>query len=440
MNAQRVPGTKATCFVVMGFGKKTDFETGRTLDLDKSYFNMIKPAVEDAGLTCVRADEIVHSGVIDKPMYEQILHADLVVADISTSNKNVLYELGIRHALRPYTTIVIGEDSVKSFPFDLSHVVVRQYRHLGEDIGVSEATRFREALTIALREIMGKEPRQNDSPVYTVLSDLNPPAVKAKTTPDLLHPASTASEVHSVLIAQVNEAQKRGDFLTAKALLTSIRAAMTLSQPAQRGFVSSEEASIIQRLALVTYKSKHPTEANALAEARALLADLNPETSNDTETLGLWGAVHKRLWDIAKVTRDLDEAIRSYERGFYLRNDYYNGINLAYLLNVRAGILQSRAEAITDFIQAERVRREVIRICEKARPATPDETYWVRATIAEAYFGIGDNIEGERFLKEALEVAPVDWMKATTNDQIQRLKTLRANSPLQYITLKSNSS
>src|ERR1700676_3251413 len=35
-----------TCFVVMGFGKKTDFETGRTLDLDKSYRNIIKPAVE----------------------------------------------------------------------------------------------------------------------------------------------------------------------------------------------------------------------------------------------------------------------------------------------------------------------------------------------------------------------------------------------------------
>lgn len=439
MNEGTVSATRATCFVVMGFGKKTDFETGRTLDLDKSYFNMIKPAVEDAGLKCVRADEIVHSGVIDKPMYEQILQADLVVADISTSNKNALYELGIRHALRPYTTVVIGEDSLKTFPFDLSHVVVRQYHHLGEDIGVTEATRFREALTKALLEIMNREPRQNDSPVYTVLTDLSPPAVKTSTTADLLHPASAVSEVHSVLIAQVNEAQKRGDFLTAKALLTSIRAAMANSQPAQKGFVSTEEPSIIQRLALVTYKSKHPTEADALAEARTLLAGLNPETSNDTETLGLWGAVHKRLWDISKATSDLDEAIRSYERGFYLRNDYYNGINLAYLFNVRAGILQSPAEAITDFIQAERVRREVIRICERTDPTTPDEAYWVRATTAEACFGIGDDTQGERLLKEALEVAPAVWMKTTTEDQIQRLKVLRANSPLRYIAVAGSS-
>jgi hypothetical protein len=116
---------------VMGFGKKTDFETGRTLDLDKSYRNIIKPAVEAARLKCVRADEIVHSGLIDVPMYEQLLNADVVVADLSTSNKNAFYELGVSHALRPYTTVVIAEDGIKAFPYDVNHVVVRQYHHLG---------------------------------------------------------------------------------------------------------------------------------------------------------------------------------------------------------------------------------------------------------------------------------------------------------------------
>jgi hypothetical protein len=72
----------AICFVVMGFGKKTDFATGRSLDLDKAYKNMVKPAVESAGLQCIRADEIVHSGLIDVPMYDQLLKADVVVADL----------------------------------------------------------------------------------------------------------------------------------------------------------------------------------------------------------------------------------------------------------------------------------------------------------------------------------------------------------------------
>ena len=143
----------------MGFGKKTDFETGRVLDLDQSYLNLIKPAVEAAGLKCIRADEIVHSGLIDVPMYEQLLKADVVVADISTSNRNAVYELGVRHALRPYTTVIIAEEQMMKSPsFDLSHIVIRQYRHLGEDIGVSEARRFTSELTDAIRQIMAISP------------------------------------------------------------------------------------------------------------------------------------------------------------------------------------------------------------------------------------------------------------------------------------------
>ena len=68
------------CFVVMGFNTKTDPNTGKVFDLDKSYKYIIKPAAEAAGFTCERADEIRHSGVIDVPMYEQLLKADLVIA------------------------------------------------------------------------------------------------------------------------------------------------------------------------------------------------------------------------------------------------------------------------------------------------------------------------------------------------------------------------
>jgi hypothetical protein len=125
---------QGACFVVMGFGKKTDFETGRVLDLDRSYEALIKPAVEAAGLKCIRADEIKHSGLIDDPMYEQLLKADVVVADLSTSNRNAIYELGVRHALRPYTTVIIAEDVIMKSPFfDLSHIVIRSYRHMCDD-------------------------------------------------------------------------------------------------------------------------------------------------------------------------------------------------------------------------------------------------------------------------------------------------------------------
>jgi hypothetical protein len=428
---------KKTCFVIMGFGKKTDYQTGRVLDLDASYRNMIKPAVEDTGLECIRADEIVHSGVIDIPMYQQIFTADVVIADLSTANSNAFYELGVRHALRPHTTIIIAEDQFV-YPFDVNHSAIRKYKHLGEDIGVSEAKRFCALLTEAIQTILNDP--INDSPVYTYLNGLNPPSfLEAKARGEAAvaiaspAPPPSSDPTLSVLLEQAQAAQKRGEFAAAKSLLSAVREMM---RPKDPNDPRHEDPYIIQQLALVTYKSQLPTPQQALEEARALLETLGPATSNDTETLGLWGAVHKRLWEVTKDVAYLDEAVRSYERGFYLRNDYYNGINLAFLLNVRASNATSRAESIADFVQAERVRREVLTICDAARKNEhlPEaDQYWVLATMAEAHLGIGDEAGAEQKLQEAFAVASAPWMKNSTQEQMAKLRQLLADSPLKYI-------
>ncbi|WP_210489338.1 TRAFs-binding domain-containing protein [Rufibacter aurantiacus] len=468
------------CFVVMGFGKKTDFETGRVLDLDKSYRNMIKPAVEAAGLKCIRADEIVHSGIIDVPMYEQLLKADVVVADLSTSNKNALYELGIRHALRPYATVVIAEDGIKAFPFDINHVLIRQYHHLGEDIGFEEVMRFREQLTSAIKQIIEKNPRDKDSPVYTFLSGLTPPALAAavqakvqeaidsniqKSSKSFINEVGTknnaesscplTNSTHSMIMEQVDDAQKKGDWVTAKSLLSLVRQmknGIIKDNHGHQGKESvklTEDCYILQRLALTTYKSKIPTEKDALLEAQQLLTQLNPGTSNDTETLGLWGAVHKRLWETEKNSSYLDEAIRAYERGFYIRNDYYNGINFAFLLNLRAAYTTELQEAIADFVQAQRVRKEVITICDQwlkdnpkpYKAKVPEDAiteyskncYWVKATMGEAFIGLGAEINGKQALDEAYALAPEAWMKQSTEEQMTKLRLLLEFSPLRYL-------
>ena len=108
------------CFVIMGYGKKTDPSLGKTYDLDITYKNIIKPAVEQAGYTCIRGDEVLESGIIDKSMYALLIRADLVIADITTFNPNAIYELGIRHAAKPFSTIVMKEKD-GNIPFDLNH-------------------------------------------------------------------------------------------------------------------------------------------------------------------------------------------------------------------------------------------------------------------------------------------------------------------------------
>lgn len=431
----------STCFVVQGFGKKTDYTNGRILDLDASYA-VIKEAVEAAGLECIRADEIVHSGAIDLPMYEQLLRADLVVADLSTYNVNAIFELGVRYGLRPHATIIIAEEGFKH-PFDVSHIAITPYKHLGDDIGRQEAMRFKKVLTDKIAFIVGGG--NTDSPVYTFLQQLEPPrdraiaaiasAVEAAveeavaTTAPPLTPepdggagAQTSKWLLETALAKINAPYGQpSDFMGAKALLEMVRA----TRP--------HDDFIVQQLALATYKSKQPNPMQALVEARGLLLKLDPATTNDPETLGMWGAIHKRLWDLEPKPEHLATSITAYSRGFYLKQDYYNGGNLAVLLELRA-LLSARAgerdEAIADKVLARRVREEVLgyltpQLGEKAE-LPPDKHYWVLASMWEANVGLGRDAEGAKWEQAARALKPPGWMLQSTEEQLVRLRNAQA--------------
>jgi len=109
------------CFVLMPFGRKLD-ATGRLTDFDAGYRTVIAPAVERAGLDPVRADEERIGGTIHKPMFERLMLCHYAVADITGANPNVFYELGIRHALRPRSTVILFREGTV-LPFDI--VLVR---------------------------------------------------------------------------------------------------------------------------------------------------------------------------------------------------------------------------------------------------------------------------------------------------------------------------
>lgn len=406
-----------TCFVVQGFGEKTDLGTGRVLNLDASY-EVIKDAVEAAGLRCVRADEIVHSGTIDGPMYDALFRADLVIADLSTANLNAAYELGVRYGVRPRATIIVAEQQFKN-PFDFSHIVIRRYEHLGSDVGRREATRFKAELMAAVREIVDSE--AVDSPVYTFLR-LEPPAEAPRprgmaAPPEVETPDQNPKQLLDIARADM----ARSNFVHARGLLETVLR------------MRPRDEYVRQQLALATYKAEEPDARSALIAARDHLRQLDPAVTNDPETLGLWGAIHKRLWDIDSDPAQLEASIAAYERGFYLKQDYYNGINFAFLLNVRASLQQKngdKSEAIADFVLARRVRREVIRFCERALSAAPDPAarYWVLATLWEAALGVGDADAAARWRKEAEAAAPAPWALDTARHQIDRLSQLLADT------------
>lgn len=421
----------ACCFVVQGFGRKTDYTDGRELDLDASYA-VIKEAVEAAGHECLRADEIKHSGTIDQPMYEHLLRSDLVIADLSTQNINAAFELGVRYGLRPHATIIVAEEGFKH-AFDVSHLMIRRYKHLGEDIGRKEAARFKQELQDAIAEIVGGA--RVDSPVYTFLSHLLPPQERAaaELAADLAGVAPSAP-------AHVGAApQPSSESRTAKVLLEVALAWIAAGQPSD--FVGARllleilreqrpnDHFIIHQLALATYRSEQPTPLDALKEARDQLSVLLPQTTNNPETLSLWGAIHKRLWSLEQRPEQLSESIHAYWRGFYVKQDWYNGVNLAKLLEVRA--LQSarageRDEAIADRVLARRVRQDVLRYVgpqlDDLDELRPDKRYWVLASLWAVNAGLGRGADATRWEQEARALMSSSPMVRKTEELIARTR------------------
>jgi hypothetical protein len=426
----------------MGYGEKTDLHQNKTFDLDKSYRYIIKPAVEAAGYACVRADEIQHAGNINVPMYEQLWEADLVIADLSTANLNAFFELGVRYGLKPRTTIVIAEKGFK-IPFDMGQVVIRHYEHLGKGIDYGEVERMKKALTEACQEVAKAE--RTDSPVYTFLRNITPPALSAiaeagvataqthteaaLATAKDKHETAALTMPFAALMQAAMAARAQGEFKTARDILGGIRAVQG----------DAVDDFVLQQLAVATYKAKDPDPLTALINARAILAPLKPDASSDVETLGIWGAIHKRLFELGGTpeiprTRALDTAIWAYEKGFYLKDDYYNGINFAFLLNTRAAE-STGDDATADRVQARRVRQRVLALCDRSLTSgikgesertQAEEEYWVRATRVEALFGLGrldeSNVEFDKAKK--MTPPPEGWMIASTSEQLGKLKSL----------------
>lgn len=393
------------CFVVMGFGKKTDYESGRTLDLDASYEAIIRPAVELAGLRCIRADEVTHSGVIDVEMYELLLRADLVVADISTGNPNAIYELGVRHALCPNSTIVMKEEAGRLY-FDLDHVSTFHYRHLGEDIGAREAGRaVRDLLPLINAALSSSKP---DSPVYTFLPRLRRPMLSEEKFAELVDEMEAEQNRFTDLMRKAEQLASMSDHFGAA---VAFREASNLKP---------NDPFIIQQLALAIYKAAKPDPVSALIEGIKIIASLDPDQSNDPETRGISGAMHKRLWLATHQPAHLDKAIRHYRRGFEVRGDYYNGENLAACYDMRADLQINPDEALFDRMSARKAREDIVANLEYVLmdPASAErgDLKWIHATLANCLFALGNNDAASIHELKFRALTPALWEVATFED------------------------
>ena len=149
------------CFVIMPFSETTERHTAAYWDNFFSKF--VKPSVERLGYSCSRS--IAQPTNIIKDILKELLNADLVLAVLTDFNANVWYELGIRHALRKGTIMMI-EDGQK-LPFDISQYGVIKY----ED-NIVGASDFEEKLRNFIQKIEAEEPV--DSPPIEFLGGQTP--------------------------------------------------------------------------------------------------------------------------------------------------------------------------------------------------------------------------------------------------------------------------
>ena len=145
--------------------------------------------------------------------------------------------------------------------------------------------------------------------------------------------------------------------------------------------------------------------------------------------------------------------MKAYARGYYIKNDYYSGINYAFMLDVRASC-SAGDEALVDRLLARRVRKDVLKISDHLLEAaaaadadppgvkpdgpavSPNDLFWIGATKVEAVFGLGRRDEAKTLKAEIVEKErqrlitagrdgdAVKWMEASLDDQLKELGEL----------------
>jgi tetratricopeptide (TPR) repeat protein len=437
------------CFVAMPFGTKEG------IDFNRVYEDLIKPALEGAGFEVFRADKETRAGEIRKDMFQELLLADLVVADLSIDNPNVWYELGVRHALRARGVIQIFTRRER-VPFDVSTDRALNYR-------VTEATAAAPAvpdpkfveedkkrLAIFATDTIKSWHGAKASPVYDLI-----PALQEQGWKELKVKETDTLEFwdrYKQWIGRVETARRQsraGDVM----VLSGETPTWVMRLEAKR--MSGKALTKLQRyrLALEAYDEALAIDPKDLEsqrqrgmllgrigrreEARTWVQQLQEAHPGDVETSALMGRIQKEDWITRwrkkdrtpaqmreQAARDealLHEAIKPYFHAFVLDSShFYPGINALTLCHLHRHI----GGRLTLEIDLAQLEGGVLWSCLSALEAN-DKNYWARITLAEIKLLSLGKDEALKFYRYAFATADNDWFALdSTRQQLMILRDL----------------
>lgn len=423
-------------FVAMPFGTKLGAD-GMLIDFNKVYRDYLQPALEAAGLEVFRADQEQRAGDIRTDMFQELLVADLVVADLTLDNPNVWYELGVRHALRARGVVLVCGGHVTT-AFDL--YTDRKLRYTLKDGAPDSLTLAGDVkkLTDMVMATMDSWHGRKISPVYGLMPNLTEPGWKSLRIGDVqefwdkhdaweqrIKLAGKAGHVGDMVVladeAPVAAFRAEAAITAGVALRKAESVALALEQ-LERGLEAEptnlkalqEKGICLQRLALAG------AAGHSLERARAHYRSILDTHPCDAETWALLGRVDKDAWTAAWNLAAFDDvkkrdeaayeeallvkAIESYARGY--RADvrhYYSGINALTLMHLYQHLKDSPRHQSEMALMASAVRFAAA--CEQ----DPHALFWSKATLGDLEVLIGTPSSVTAAYKAAIAHNEKDW-------------------------------
>ncbi|CAN5362494.1 hypothetical protein BH24GEM3_BH24GEM3_14900 [soil metagenome] len=418
--------TRPLCFVLMPFGQKPD-GAGAMVDFDAVYRELIAPSIAEAGLDPLRADEEMTGGIIHKPMFERLILCEYAVADLTTANANVFYELGIRHAVRPFTTVSLFAGSSR-LPFDVAPLRALPYRLTASGMP-DDVEETRNTLVTRLRA--AREAPAEDSPIFQLVEDF-PKVDHTKTDVfrDRVQYAQQMKERLAEARGQGTEAvrQIERELEPIADQEAGVVIDLFLSYRAVKGW--GEMIALAEKMSPPLAATVMVQEQLALALNRAgqgeraerVLLELIERRGPSSETYGILGRVYKDRWEAARQAGQnlqargvLKKAIDAYLRGFETDwRDAYPGVNAVTLMEISDPPDPRREQLLP-----------VVRYAVERRISAGKPDYWDHATLLELAVLSEDEEGAVNALGDALAAVGEVWEPETTLRNLRLIREAR---------------
>lgn len=418
---------KPLCFVAMPFGKKPAV-SGTLVDFDAVYTVLVAPAIEAADMEPLRADEEQVGGLIHKPMFERLVLCEYAVADLTTANANVFYELGVRHAARQASTVPLFAQGFGQLPFDVAALRAVPYA-LGPEGTPSNAEVDRRAIVARLRAARNGG---TDSPVFRLVDGF-PDLQRLKTDvfrDRVAYSAEIKKKLASARRAGADSVRAVAGALGQPVGETDAAVVIDLFLSYRAVKAWDDMIALVEKMAPPLAASVMVREQLALAlnragrgeEAEDVLTALLAQRGSSSETFGILGRVYKDRWEAALKAGDaalarglLDKAIDAYRRGFEADwRDAYPGINAVTLMELRDPPDPRREELVC-----------VVNYAVERRVAAGKPDYWDHATRVELAVLARDEARARAALGEALAAVRESWEPETTARNLRLVREAR---------------